>query len=342
MINLEKLSQLPFNQRQQLAFELERELSIDASFITAEEKESLTTIITNLKKPNFISSPIKQHTYPLIDKSVLITGTSSGIGLGCAEYLKTQGWNIITTVRNNQDAQQQLDKGFHTFIMDYRDSNSIKKLANDVLTVTNGKLGAVFNSGGYGQIGAVEDLPAAALLEQFEANFFGWVELTELLLPSMLENNCGRIVMHGSVLGNIPLNWRGAYNATKFTLRSTTQSYRKKYKSHGISFSLIETGPVRADFRKNALPYFLKNIDQESSRHRAAYKYVQKNLEEPGPINPFTEQPVSVAKRLEHAIESNITKPRYQVTMPSYMFESYKKSLTLDDCLSMSWLDNLD
>jgi short-subunit dehydrogenase len=200
----------------------------------------------------------------------------------------------------------------------------------------------VFNSGGYGQIGAVEDLPTPALLEQFEANFFGWIELTELLLPSMLKNNSGRIVMHGSCLGNLPLNWRGAYNASKFTLRATTQSYRKKYKSNGISFSYIETGPVRADFRKNALPYFLKNIDQENSRHKMAYEFVQKSLEEPGPINPFTEQPISVAMRLEHAIENNTTKPRYQVTMPSYMFEGYKKSLTLDDCLSMSWLDNLD
>ena len=152
------------------------------------------------------------------DKSILITGCSSGIGLCVAEGLKARGYRVFATARKETDAQQLRADGFESLRLDLADSDSITAAVDEILARTNGTLDALFNNGAYGQPGAVEDLSRDALRAQFETNLFGWHELTNQILPVMRRQGHGRIIQNSSVLGFVALRYRGAYNASKYAL----------------------------------------------------------------------------------------------------------------------------
>ena len=103
-------------------------------------------------------------------KSILITGCSSGIGLCVAEGLLKLGYRVFATARKNEDVEALLNQGMESFQLDLDDSASIRGAVHEVLNKTEGKLFALFNNGGFGQPGAVEDLRRDVLREQFETN----------------------------------------------------------------------------------------------------------------------------------------------------------------------------
>ena len=111
-------------------------------------------------------------------KSILITGCSTGIGRACALGLKERGWKVFATARTAEDIEELKSLGLTALHLDYADEESVKLCADEVLMRTGGRLDALFNNGAYGQPGAVEDLSREVLRAQFEANLFGWHDLT--------------------------------------------------------------------------------------------------------------------------------------------------------------------
>jgi NAD(P)-dependent dehydrogenase (short-subunit alcohol dehydrogenase family) len=196
-----------------------------------------------------------------------------------------------------------------------------------VLARTNGMLYALFNNGAYGQPGAVEDLSTDVLRAQFEANFFGWHELTCQVLPIMRRQGYGRIIQNSSVLGFVALKWRGAYTASKFALEGLTDTLRMELRGSGIHVSLIEPGPIESRFRENAYEAFKKNIDVANSPHREAYRRVEARLAVEEKAQPFTLPGDAVFKKVVHALESRRPKPRYYVTVPTYAFGFLRRIL---------------
>lgn len=262
-----------------------------------------------------------------MSKSILITGCSTGIGLHCAKRLKEDGWQVFATARKKIDIANLNKLGITAFHLDYTDSKSIHKCLKDVLAQTNGRLDALFNNGAYGQPGAVEDLSIKNLRAQFDANFFGWHELTNLVMPIMREQKSGRIIHCSSILGFITLPWRGAYNASKYALEGLALTMRTETKGSGIHISLIEPGPILSDFSKNALEQFKKNIDIESSVHKEVYKKQLSRLEDNGGVNRFRLGPEAVYKKLQHALTSKRPKAQYFVTFPTYFMGAAKRVL---------------
>lgn len=116
-------------------------------------------------------------------KSVLITGCSSGIGYVAAHALQKQGYQVIASCRQEKDVARLQQEGLNCIQLDLADPKSIKLAVQKTLALTEGRLYGLFNNGAYGQPGALEDLPTDALRAQFEANVFGWHELTKLILP---------------------------------------------------------------------------------------------------------------------------------------------------------------
>jgi len=256
------------------------------------------------------------------DKNILITGCSSGIGLCVAKGLHTQGYRVFASARKHDDVERLTDMGLSALQLDLTDSASIRNGVKQVLQETDGHLYALFNNGAYGQAGAVEDLTRETLRAQFETNLFGWLELTNLVIPVMRKQGYGRIIQNSSVLGLVAMPFRGAYVASKYAIEGMSDTLRQELDgtSKNIFVSLIEPGPITSKFRANALLSLQENIDIENSVHKNLYEKVIARLSRVGPAVPFTLPPEAVLNRVMHALESPRPKVRYYVTVPTYLF----------------------
>ena len=261
------------------------------------------------------------------EKSILITGCSSGIGICVAEGLLKRGYRVFATARKNKDVEALLNKGMESFQLDLDDSTSIKGAVHEVLNKTEGKLFALFNNGGFGQPGAVEDLRRDVLREQFETNVFGYLELTNLILPTMRKQGYGRIIQNSSILGFVSLPFRGAYTASKHALEGLSDTLRMELKGTDIFVSIIEPGPIEAKFRQNAYVKYKENIDAKSSHFHKQYEAMEERLtKETAPL-PFTLPATAVLDKVLRALESSKPKARYYVTTPTYIFAYLKRLL---------------
>jgi len=259
---------------------------------------------------------------------ILITGCSTGIGRHCAFALQKRGWRVFATARDPADVETLITDGLDdALVLDVNDDTSLKQAVDTLLTRTDHRIDAVFNNAGFGQPGALEDLPREAMREQFETNVFGAHAVTRAVLPAMRAQGWGRIVQHSSVLGFIALPWRGAYNATKYALEGLTDTLRQELRGSGIEAVLIQTGPVTSRFRANGRAKFKRWVDVDTSVHHDTYQAVIDRLEGDGEP-PFTLGPEAVAQKLILAVESINPKPRYHVTVPTHLFKAFKRVLS--------------
>lgn len=250
-------------------------------------------------------------------RAVLVTGCSSGIGLCAAEGLAARGYRVFATARAEADVERLAKRGLEALRLDLADSRSVGDAASQVLERCGGQLYGLFNNGGYGQPGAVEDLSREVLREQFETNVFGSHELTCKVLPAMRARREGRIIQNSSVLGLVALRYRGAYNASKFAIEGLTDTLRLELAGSGVHVSLVEPGPITSRFRENAHAAFRRNIDTAASAHRKAYVKVERRLAGADDA-PFTLPETAVLGKVVHALESRRPRPRYYVTLPTH------------------------
>ena len=260
-------------------------------------------------------------------RSVFISGCSTGIGRCVAEGLKGRGYRVFATARKQNDVEELISLGFEAVQLDLASSASIRSAVEYALQKTGGVLYALFNNGAYGQPGAVEDLSRDVLREQFEVNLFGAHELANLVIPVMRRQGEGRIIQNSSLLGLVALKYRGAYNATKYALEGLTDTLRMELKGTNIYVSLIEPGPIRSNFRQNSYAAYKRNINKENSYYKEVYELTGKRLQTEGPVMPFTLGPEAVLKKVIHALESRRPKERYYVTFPTHLFAYLKRIL---------------
>ncbi len=263
-------------------------------------------------------------------RSILMTGCSTGIGATAARLMRGRNWRVFPTARREADVERLREQGFEAFLLDYENPETIPKALNSVLECTDGKLDALFNNGAYAIPGAIEDLPVQAMQALFQANFFGWHELTQQVVPVMRAQGSGRIVQCSSILGFIAMKYRGAYTASKFALEAYSDTLRQELHGTGIHVSLIEPGPIATAFTANALANFDRWIGPEgliASPHRRSYEGRRVRMEngEPG---PFKLPPEAVVKRLVHALEARRPKARYYVTIPTMVLGVAKRFLS--------------
>ena len=261
-------------------------------------------------------------------KSILITGCSTGIGKCVTHGLHQRGYRVFASVRNPDDVAVFEQAGIECLVLDYCESASIKSAVEQVLEKTDGHLYALFNNGAYGQPGACEDLSREAIRQQFEANVFGWMELTNQIIPVMRAQGYGRIIQNSSVLGFAAMSMRGAYNASKFAIEGFSDTMRLELAGTDIHVSLIEPGPVESQFRANAYRAFQQHIVIDDSVHRQRYRKMIQRFEAKGHVQPFTLPPEAVLKRVIHALESKRPKIRYPVTFPTYLFAWLRRLLS--------------
>ncbi|EEX13160.1 oxidoreductase, short-chain dehydrogenase/reductase family [Citreicella sp. SE45] len=261
-------------------------------------------------------------------RSVLITGCSSGIGHDAAHGLRARGWRVFAACRQEKDCARLRDEGFESPQLDYTDEASITRALDQVLSSTGGTLDALYNNGAFAVPGAVEDLPTGALREIFEGNFFGWHTLTRAVIPVMRRQGHGRIVNCSSVLGLVPMPWRGAYVSSKFALEGLTDVLRIEMRDTDIKVILIEPGPITSRIRANSVPYFEKWLDWKASPRAAQYEdSLLRRLYASPSKDRFELPPSAVTDVLARALEHPRPKPRYYVTVPTHLMGRLRRIL---------------
>lgn len=261
-----------------------------------------------------------------MQKTVLITGSSSGIGLATSIFLQQRGWRVFATARKKEDVNRLSERGFESFQLDVTNSEQMKEVIEQIVAITQGTLYGLCNNAGYAQPGALEDISRESLRAQFETNVFGLQELTNYVLPIMRRQGFGRIIHVSSILGLISLPFRGAYNASKYAVEGLADTLRLELRKTKIHVSLIEPGPILSDFRRNALSAYESNILGEKSVHQQDYHHFIKNFNE-NKAQLLGSKPDKVAKKIHHALESARPKTRYYVTAPAYVFAALKHLL---------------
>ncbi|SDW17475.1 NADP-dependent 3-hydroxy acid dehydrogenase YdfG [Albimonas donghaensis] len=260
-------------------------------------------------------------------KTILITGCSSGIGLDAARALHRAGWRVFATCRRQVDCDRLQAEGLESFPLDYADEASVARAAAETLRRAGGTLDALFNNGAYAIPAPLEDVPRDAMRAIFETNVLGWHDLTRRLLPALRASGDGRVVNCSSVLGMVSLRYRGPYNATKFAIEGMTDCLRRECDAPEapgprVRVILIEPGPIRTAFRRNARARMEAAVDRSGSAWgRAWAEKILPRLEAPETetLDRFELMPEAVTARLTHALTAHRPKARYYVTTPTWI-----------------------
>jgi len=193
----------------------------------------------------------------LENKTIIITGASSGIGEAAARRLSRAGANLVLFARraDRLDALcAELDP----------DGKRILAVAGDITLAPDrerlvraalekfGRIDALVNNAGYGQRGPLERIPLDALRANFETNVFSLIALTQLVAPLMRAQGAGRIVNTGSIAGRITRPLSCAYDSTKFALEGLTDGLRGELKPFGVRVILVRPGFIRTEFGQTA------------------------------------------------------------------------------------------
>ena len=172
-----------------------------------------------------------------IQRNILITGASTGIGAACTEFLSKQGFRVFAGVRKHEDAQrialESAGKIVHV-IIDVTKAESIENAKQLIEKMTGTKgLAALVNNAGMAVSGPLEFLSVDALRHQMEVNVVGQVAVTQTFLPLLRQGN-GRVINIGSISGKIAYPFLGPYSASKYALEAITDSLRMELRPWNI------------------------------------------------------------------------------------------------------------
>ena len=266
----------------------------------------------------------------MTEKSILITGCSSGIGHDSAHTLAKRGWRVFATCRKEADAERLRAEGLESWRLDYADEESVAAGAAEALERTGGRLGALFNNGAWALPGPAEAIPREGMRAIFEANLFGPHQLITHVLPAMRAAGGGRIVNCSSVLGMVAMGYRAPYNATKFALEGLTDTLRREIRGEPVHVILIAPGPILTPFRRNARgPYerWVKPMRAGSNHPESRWADIERRLYKDKEGGRFDLQPTAVTAKLIRALEEERPRARYYVTTPTYAADMMRRFL---------------
>lgn len=181
-------------------------------------------------------------------KTIVITGSSTGIGRATASYFLEQGWNVAATMRHPEnETELQHIKGCKLYALDVTDESSVKQA---VLAILNdfSKVDIVLNNAGYGLSGVFETASQQQIQHQFDTNVFGLMRVTKAFLPHFRANKAGLFINISSIGGVTTTPIASLYHATKWAVEGFSEALLYELNPIGIGVKIIEPGRTSSDF----------------------------------------------------------------------------------------------
>jgi short-subunit dehydrogenase len=262
-----------------------------------------------------------------MEKVVLITGASSGIGKETAKLFIQNGFKVIAVARNLEKMKDLELLGCFVFSLDVTKEESIQSAFKKIYEQTD-TIDVLVNNAGFGQNGFLEELSINQLRYQFEVNVFGLIRVTQIVLPKMRQAKKGTIINIGSVGGTFTTPGSSAYHATKYALESFTDGLRQEVSQFGIDVVLIRPGGVETDFVNSSAPFYPEPM--ENSPYLRMRENFQKMLAFilDSKISGFPIlNPLDVAKVILEAAQSDAPQTRYAVGDTAVQMPQVKASM---------------
>lgn len=237
-----------------------------------------------------------------MQKVVLITGASSGIGKAIAEFLNSKGYIVYGTSRNPEKIK---NVSFKVVTLDVLNVDSIHKAVGIILAHEQ-RIDVVINNAGKGITGPIEDTPTIEMKANFDTNFYGPIELMKAVLPQMRKQQSGKIINVTSIAGYMGLPYRGVYSASKGALELITEAISMEVKEFGIDVINVAPG----DFATNIASGRYHTPVFEDSAYKKKYA---ENLALMDAHVTSGADPIIMAKAIQRIIESKQNKIHYKV-----------------------------
>ncbi|MCA0446933.1 MAG: SDR family oxidoreductase [Bacteroidetes bacterium] len=240
-------------------------------------------------------------------KTVLITGSSTGIGRASAFYFQKMGWNVAATMRTPEKETELIHlENVKVYKLDVLDetgiTNTIKKVMADF-----GNLDVVVNNAGYGAVGAFEAASEVQIKRQFDTNVFGVMNVTRSVLPYFREKKSGTIINVTSMGGLITFPLYSLYHGTKWAVEGFSESLQFELNPFNIRVKLVEPGAIKTDFYDRSMDLFKKDGLTAYDSYTAL---TMPNMQAAGANGPG---PEVVAKTIFKAASDGKKKMRYPV-----------------------------
>jgi len=255
-------------------------------------------------------------------KTVMITGTSSGIGKATVFEFAKMGWNVVATQRS-PEKETDFDKipCVKMYQLDVTNLESVQQTMSSIKKEF-GKVDVVVNNAGYGVDGAFEAMSDETIEKQFDTNVFGLMRVTREAIKLMRSEGGGTIIQISSMGGKITFPLYSIYHATKFAVEGFTESLHYELAPFNIKMKLIEPGPIVTDFygrsRQFVKPTGTNQYDGFIQKFNAAAEKVMKDAEGPD----------VVAKMIYKSATDNSNRMRYAVGKPGPMLLKLRKLLS--------------
>lgn len=243
-----------------------------------------------------------------MQKVVLITGASSGIGKEAARLLAQSGFRVYGAARRLEKMQDLTESGVRLLKMDVTDEPSMVAGVQEILNAEK-RIDVLVNNAGYGSYGSVEDVPLSEARYQFEVNIFGLARLCQLVLPAMRAQRSGRIINISSIGGSFGEPHGAWYHATKFALEGLSDSLRMELKQFNIDVVVIKPGAIVTEWNTIARDNLAK-VSGKTVYGNLVMKHV-KLMERAD--QQMGSRPEVVAKAIKKAIVASRPRTRYAV-----------------------------
>ena len=193
-----------------------------------------------------------------MEKVVLITGASSGIGLHTAKLFQIKNWKVAATMRAPEVANE-LDNivDVEKIRLDVTEPDSV----NDAIKTTLEKFGridAVVNNAGFAVVGPFEAATREQIERQIETNVYGVMNVCRAILPYFREHKRGMIVNVASMGGRLTFPLYSIYHASKWAVEGFSESLQYEVKEFNIKIKIIEPGPIKTDFYERSMSHSKK------------------------------------------------------------------------------------
>jgi NAD(P)-dependent dehydrogenase (short-subunit alcohol dehydrogenase family) len=220
-----------------------------------------------------------------MQKTVFITGSSSGIGKASVKYFAQKGWNVAATMRDpSKEKELNTLENVKLFTLDVTNSESIQKAIADTIECFGG-IDVIVNNAGYGGVGIFEAAQKEQIQRQFDTNVFGVMNVIREILPYFRKRKEGCIINISSIAGFVTFPIYSIYNASKFALEGFTEALQYELRPFNISVKNIEPGAIKTDFYARSQDLFKKEgLTDYDNYAQIAFANTQKvGNDAPGP-----------------------------------------------------------